>query len=373
MKDYTLLTRAEYFKTLAATARHASRGQRVLAAAMDINPFEPAVISLVESLQIAARQGANVHLIVDAHNFLQADNLLPGPLFYKHSLETLRGKFNATLQLLRGLETAGGSFHITNIPKRRLNPPSIGRSHIKGAVVGDQVFIGGCNFERPEHIDVMVAWRDKYAADVMEKWFRKMVQARRVRDGFGDVDTETRIDDTTELLLDAGVPGQSLIYDTALRLIDDAKEWLYITCQYFPGGPTAKHLAAAAKRGVEVEIVYSHPRSQGKDAPLHQLHQLSQHAKRLPRSFFSGKLDKQIAKLHAKILASEHEALVGSHNYVIQGVQFGTAEVALHGRDTALALALRSFIKDQITQASRAILHYNTDKTIKNGAEDSQL
>lgn len=369
MKDYTFLTRAEYFQALATAARQASHGQRVLVAAMDIDPFEPAVIDLVESLRAAARNGANVHLVVDAHNFLQADNLLPGPLFYKHSFSTLRGKFNATLQLLRELEADGGSFHITNTPKRRLNPSPIGRSHIKGAVVDDQVFIGGCNLEHPGYIDIMVAWHDKHAADVLEGWFRKMVQARRVRDGFGDVDTVARIDDTAELLLDAGVPGQSLIYDTALRLIDDAKEWIYITCQYFPGGPTAKHLAAAAKRGVEVEIVYSHPRSHGTAAPLHQLHQLSQHTRRLPRSFFSGKLDKRIAKLHAKVLANEHEALVGSHNYVIQGILFGTAEVALHSGDPAFALALCTFMKGQITQAT----HPATQQDIKNRAEISHL
>ena len=33
-------------------------------------------------------------------------------------------------------------------------------------------------------------------------------------------------------------------------------------------------------------------------------------------------------KLHAKVLVSERCAIIGSHNYVWQGVRFGTAEIA---------------------------------------------
>lgn len=350
MKYYTFLTRAKYFKTFADAARSAKPEERVLIAAMDIDPFEPAIIHVVHAMQTAARKGADVHLIVDAHNFLEADNSLPGPLFYKHSLDNLRGKFKATLALLGELEAAGGTFHITNVPKRLFNLHPFGRSHIKGGVVGNRVFIGGCNLESPQQTDIMVTWEDKLAADTLHLWFQKMVRERRVRDGFGDVDVELRLDDRTRLLLDVGVPRQSLIYDEALRVIDDAKEWIYLTCQYFPGGPTAKHLAAAQKRGVRIRIDYSNPSSHKPvDAALMYIHQFHQRTRGLPRNFFSGKLGKQMPKLHAKVLASEHEALVGSHNYVIQGVQFGTAEIALHSTDPIFVKDLCAFIQNQIT------------------------
>jgi phosphatidylserine/phosphatidylglycerophosphate/cardiolipin synthase-like enzyme len=169
------------------------------------------------------------------------------------------------------------------------------------------------------------------------------------------------------------VPHQSLIYDEALRLVDEAQEWLFITCQYFPGGPTAKHLAAAQKRGVQVEIAYNHPRYQGTLAPVHHLHQLTQHTRGLPRSFFSGRLNKHVSRLHAKVLASERGAMVGSHNYVIQGVNFGTAELALRSSDPIFALALRSFIKDQIAKATHTVIQPAVQQSIKNGAEVSHL
>lgn len=351
MKNYTFLTRREYFKTLTEAALKAKRGERVMAAAMSFDGLDPAIIDLVRAFQEAARNGANVRLIIDAHNFLEADNLMPGPLFYRQSLEKLRGKFHATLQLLRDLEAAGGAFSITNIPKRRFNPAPIGRSHIKGAIAGDRVFIGGCNLERPGQIDLMVTWEDETAANTLNAWMQRMVEGRRVRDGFGDVDVEAQLDDTTRLILDAGVPRQSLIYEEALRLIDDAREWVYMTCQFFPGGPTAAHLAAAQARGVRVHIDYSNPRSHGPAAALHRLHQLQQRTRRLPRDLFAGMLDSHMPKLHAKVLASEHEALVGSHNYVIQGVQFGTAEIALHSTDPAFIRDLCAFMQGQLASA----------------------
>jgi len=150
------------------------------------------------------------------------------------------------------------------------------------------------------------------------------------------------------------VRGQSLIYDEALNMIDSAKEWIYVTCQYFPGGPTAKHLAAAQKRGVRIQIDFSHPHTHNSAAAVHHMHQLAQRARGLPRNFFAGRLDKHVPKLHAKVLATEQGAMLGSHNYVVQGVQFGTAEIALQSFDPIFSNALCDFMKDQIRAAIHA-------------------
>lgn len=349
MANYTLLTRPEYFKTLAKQIKAAKRGERVLIATMHFDITEPLVADIAEALTAAARRGCHVTLLVDAINFLMDHRGIPGPLLVRHSITHLSGEYSQIHSMLERLHAAGGTYRITNMPKHRLRLPVTGRSHLKGAVIGDWVFIGGCNLNRPEQLDVMVSWQDKHTADTLEDWFNRIAESGQVREAFSDVDVEAKIDNSSRFLLDAGVPGQSLIYDEALRLIDDAKEWIYITCQYFPGGVTAQRLAAAQARGVRVEIDYSHPRSHGTAAAMQRLHQISQRARRLPRNFFTRQLGKTVPKLHAKVLASEREALIGSHNYISQGVRFGTAEIALHTTNKLLIAHVCSFVQKQLS------------------------
>ena len=353
MKNYTFLTNQDYFKTFAHAARRARPGERVMIAAMGFDPSEPLIHETVEALKAAAKNGADVVLLIDAIVFMLGQNGRLGPLFYG-SLQHARGHFKHIVQTLEEIQAAGGRFHITNMPAQRFAMPVAGRSHIKGAVVGDRIFIGGCNMERTRQIDAMVTWTDRRAADTLATWLTRIAEARRVRDAFGDVDTETAIDDNTSLILDAGVTRQSLIYEEALRLIDAAEKWLYVTCQYFPGGRTAQHLAMAQKRGVHVEIQYSHPRAHRKFASLQYAHQLVHRMHRLPRNFFAGRLDKTFPKLHAKVLISEKNAMIGSHNYVVQGVNLGTAELALRSSDPAFSEALRTFVADQLASTVKS-------------------
>lgn len=357
MKDYSFLSRTAYFETLARTVELAARGERVIVVTMGFDPTDPAVQRLVDVLCVAAHHRANVTLLIDAHNFLQGKHGKPGPLFYHGQLRSLGGQFAETADVLELINAAGGRYVITNLPRRRFNAPMVGRSHIKGAVVGNHAFIGGCNLEHSEQVDVMATWKSGFAAEKLSNWFLKIAEAGSARQALGDVDAEVALDDTSRLLIDAGVPRQSLIYDEALQLIDSAEEWIYITCQYFPGGPTARHLAAAQARGVRVEIDYSHPRSQGNGAILHYAHQVAQRTRRLPRNFFDGKQDKQTPKLHAKVLASERAAMLGSHNYVMQGVLFGTAELALKSFDPELSTRLRDFMKSQLAAFGRSAQH----------------
>ncbi len=350
MKNYTLLTRAQYFQGLIDGARAAKQGERIMITAMGFDPTEPTVAKIVDALGAAAKRGARVLFLVDAHDLIVSQKGSPGPLFYHRTLENLHGEFATIVAALQRIRRHGGRCVIINMPKRPFTPSVMGRSHIKAAVIGNRMFVGCCNLERPKQIDAMVSWEYTYAADTLADWFERIAEAGNVREAFNDVDTSVQLDATTALLLDAGVPKQSLIYEESLRLIDDARDWLYITCQYFPGGPTAKHLAEAQARGVQVRIDFSHPRSQGPTSTLHQLHQLAMHTRRLPRSFFTGRLDIRAPKLHAKVLASEKAAIVGSHNYVIQGVQFGTAELALYSTDPAFALAVQGHIKSQLSQ-----------------------
>jgi hypothetical protein len=67
-----------------------------------------------------------------------------------------------------------------------------------------------------------------------------------------------------------------------------------------------------------------------------------------PRELFAHQLPKDLKRLHAKLLASEHGAFVGSHNYVTHGVNFGTAEIAIRRYDPAFALGTLEVLKQHL-------------------------
>lgn len=348
MKHYEFLDRVEYFEQLTVLVRQSRRDERVIVASMSFVPDSPEITQLVIALAAAARRGANVTFIVDAIALLTVDHGWPIPSLSLNRVKMGKKPITVCHDALQTMQAAGVDCQVINMPTRRVGLIQQGRSHIKGAVIGDEVFVGGCNLDKPDQIDVMVHWHDASIADRLADWLMRITSSSQTREAFNDVDVEALLDPETSLLLDAGVPRQSIIYDEALTLIDRAEKWLYLTCQYFPGGETAKHLAAAEARGVELTIIFSHPRAHGRSAVLHHAHQLMQRGRRLPSTLFVGRLDKQLPKLHAKVLISERAALVGSHNYVVQGVNFGTAELALKSTNPEFGIKLRHFMEQQL-------------------------
>lgn len=352
-KSFTLYTRTEYFKELTRAITAAKKGERVVVATMALDPTTPLIRALIRALRAAAKRGAVVTVLIDAFNFLisnplKAGPLLPGPLFLHTRIPTnLPERQRNCYQAVESLRAAGATCCITNVPLHRLRVPQSGRSHIKAGIISNTVFVGGCNLSKPSELDVMIRLVDADMADTLSGWLERIAEAGSTRRAFQDVDAEVTLGGSKRLLLDAGVPDQSLIYEEAITLIDEAKEWIFMTCQYFPGGTTAKHLAAAQARGVAVDIVYSHPSVHGTQTPFHHLHQLRERVRHRAR-LFAGQLDRKMPNLHAKVLASERAAIVGSHNYVAQGVTLGTAELALHTTDPDLALELRKFIEAQL-------------------------
>jgi phosphatidylserine/phosphatidylglycerophosphate/cardiolipin synthase-like enzyme len=334
--DFTFYSRAEYFKDLAKRVTKLKPGDRVALATMTFRPDEPLVCDLVEALRAAAKRGVDVLLAVDAHNFLINDRQQLGPLFFHRNIpERMPKNFRTKLEALELLAAHGGHYTITNIPKRAFTSPFSGRSHIKFAIINNRVYIGCCNLSHAEQLDIMTAWIDQKTADWLYDFAKQMLSYDGTSFMQG-TDIEVAVDDKSVILVDAGVRKQSIIFENALKLIDGAEKELLITCQYFPGGVTAQHLLAAHRRGVKVTIMYSPPHVHGHEALAHHLH-IQRERLRLPKEFFVGQLPKSLPRLHAKVLASEKAVIIGSHNFVSQGVTFGTAEIALLRQDPAFA------------------------------------
>ncbi|MDB5182133.1 MAG: hypothetical protein JWP13_896 [Candidatus Saccharibacteria bacterium] len=332
-------THIEYRTELVSQIKSTKKGDRVLLMSMTFEPTEPEIAEIVEALTAAASRGVHVTLAVDAHSFLLNPYHLPGPLLGR---QTLPKRLNpiyrhklALLETIRAYPT--GHTEILNIPKRALNIPVSGRSHIKAAIINDQIFLGGCNLQAADWVDIMIGWRDKNFSDRLYKMLENIIHSKHTSRSMAGIDRCLNIDEVTNVYIDSGKKGRSLIFQEALELIDSAQEWLVITCQFFPNSITAQHLLRAINRGVKVEVIYAHPNQHGLIGGLGQHVSILREKARLPKALFKHALNRDDPKLHAKLLACDQGVMIGSHNYVKAGVILGTAEIALLAKDGQLA------------------------------------
>lgn len=338
--DFVLLSKREYLTDLLNRVPKLVRGDRLVVVTHDLDVRQPLIGHLMDTLAAACERGVSTTLLLDERTFPVLQSLP----FNSRGQRLIRH----TRQTLDMLQAAGAAYRVLNQSYGRLINQYAGRSHIKLAIVNDDIYIGGCNLSSPEYIDTMVRWRDVHTADHLYKLMLTMRANGNVRKACHDQDQTFVIDPYTTLLLDAGKPGQSFIYAEAIRLIDEAKEWIFLTCQFFPNSITAKHLALAYRRGVNVSVYFNHP---SKHRPGHNvlhhlvlLHERTRH----PAALFEQRLRKDMPFLHAKLLATEQAAMIGSHNYVTAGVNFGTAELTLYRRDHEFAHAVTQHLLHQL-------------------------
>lgn len=337
--EYTFMATREYFDQLVNDIDATTAGDRVLLAAMTLDPSVPTITRVTDAMGNAAMRGVQTTLEIDAHSFMVDENKRPGPLFYHTTLPLKLSGFHAELNdRLQQLRESGAEVAITNPPARRFMSPFAGRSHIKASIINDTVYLGGCNLATL-HLDEMVRWHDPQTANWLYDLLQERVNNPSSLSVFGTKDLHHTVDEATDIILDVGIKRQSAIYEQALKIIDDAEDWLVLSCQFFPNSTTAEHLRLAAKRGVRVMPVFNHY-SAHPSMHAHLQHAVTARERlRMPHSFFETELPKGQTYLHAKVLATEKEAMIGSHNYVPSGVNFGTAEIAMYSRNPQFSRA----------------------------------
>lgn len=347
--SFDFYDKSGYFAELTRCANNANKGDKLILMAMSYDANVPEVADMVEALSRAAARGANVQLIIDAMTFILDDKERVGPLFTRGKIipKRLTGSFRRTYETLEELRANGGQYFIINHPKHAFMWPYGGRSHIKLAIINDRLFIGGCNFDDTNYLDVMAVWQNQPTVDAITAILEKITAKGSVREALEDTDQTLVLGELMNIYIDCGVKRQSTILRQAHTIIDEAKESVIITCQYFPGEDTAKRLLAAHKRGVKVKIYYSHPSAHGQAFFVHHLYNLRERLG-VPASFFEDRLAKDIPKLHSKIIITESAAMIGSHNYVVAGVKYGTAEIALHNREPQFIATLQATVEDLV-------------------------
>jgi phosphatidylserine/phosphatidylglycerophosphate/cardiolipin synthase-like enzyme len=350
----TILNRTEYFEALARGIAKTKQGDRVALTAMVFDTQEPIIARIADGIAAAAARGVTAYLGIDAREFLtNEDTKFPGPLWYHRTLpDHLREPFRSHRDKLDKLTASGVHVAIINKPEHRFSLMQAGRSHIKAAVINNRLYVGGCNLEKPDFIDGMLSWQDHSSADWLFGRLRSVVETGRSRIAFHDTDERHVVDGKTEILLDAGKPGQSLILERTLQFLDQAKEWIFFTCQFVPHGVIADHLVQAKRRGVDVTVLFNHPSKHDTYEGLLQRGAKLHERLRLPADYFQGELPKATPFLHGKVLATEQGLVMGSHNFVYTGVRLGTAEMAVLSRDPILARRAADSIKQQIGQPS---------------------
>lgn len=340
MHTYTIFNADDYFKAVTSRIAKAAQGERVALITMVFEPSEQLVKDLLREVIAAAERGVRVHLVIDAHSFMLSPSDIPtGPMYWRRDILTAKRPrhFFDKVRLLESLRRAGGHYAIINQPTAWPTNPFAGRSHIKATVIGDEAYVGGCNLGHTGQIDYMVRLRHATAADWIYKLILHIATDKSAWRALEGQDCKLPLDGQTTLLVDAGVPGQSHIFQEALQCIDQAKQWLVITCQFLPNGVISQHLAQAHARGVRIYSIFNHPAKHSNLTPLAHYLIRGHEKRRYPPELFTGELPRSHQRLHAKLIATESLALIGSHNYVATGVRLGTAEIALLRREPSFA------------------------------------
>jgi phosphatidylserine/phosphatidylglycerophosphate/cardiolipin synthase-like enzyme len=315
---------------------------------MSYELHEQQIIELMNAVTESAKRGVNIIVQVDANSFLEDTQGRLGPLFWHGKLSEKMPKVWQTIyDSLNRLRDAGAEVVITNMPTHAFAGPMIGRSHIKTSVINDKVYIGGCNLS-DMHLDIMAAWQDADTADWLFELMKRRIENPKTLQAFGLQDLQHKVSDAAEIILDVGVKKQSAIYEEALRVIDRAQEWLVITCQFFPHSTTAQHLKQAHDRGVRVIPIFNHYKAHSLMSRPVQYGVRTRERLRMPASFFDTELAPDTRYLHAKLIATEREAIIGSHNYIPEGINFGTAEIALHNKTAAFSHAAVQLIVEEV-------------------------
>lgn len=312
-----IYTKGDYLARIISSLQRAQPGDRVLLATMDFDVNYKIYDQLLDALTRAAQRSVDVAFVVDAYTFLNSIILT----------SKARAKRQRNLRWIKALEAAGVHVTICNQPKLPITIPFMGRSHIKCFIINDVVYLGGCNFNNPLALDSMLEFQSKEAADWICAQFKMIAQTGSTQKAFNGQDLACVLPFGGKIIIDAGKRGQSTILDTAYQLIDTAKTNVTMTCQFFPGESTAHHLTQALLHKCHIMLYYSHPAAHGGSAFVQTIYNQLQRL-RFPKQLLSGRLKRQAPVLHAKMLCSEQSAMIGSHNYVWQGVKFGTTEIA---------------------------------------------
>jgi cardiolipin synthase len=214
-----------------------------------------------------------------------------------------------------------------------------GRSHSKWIVIDDSVYtFGGINLHSSlkSDADYMFAVHDARLAELLVREQAAIQNAEIMGTATISHSHHTAIG---EVLIDGGIPFDSIIYREAVRLVRSSSEVLMVT-QYCPTGRLAHALKQKKSR-----VYYNEPKTS--DLLTNILITVSKMLTDVPNLF------KRSTNIHAKFLIAtnadgQKTAITGSHNFISYGGILGTREIALMTTNPAIIQSLENFYQTNI-------------------------
>lgn len=290
---------------------------------------EAPINKLVDALCEAAKRGTTVEVAADIFTFgAMGGFLIPAHDRSKqfHNLKSMRKRLIASGAKFNWL----GKTHATIFT---------GRTHIKWCLVDDIVYsFGGINLYKSgiENNDYMFKTNNHKLAIKLIDEQRLLTVADQDEHSYRSYSFDCNIG---TVLIDGGIPGDSIIYRQACRLADQAKK-IVLVSQYCPSGRLNRSLKKASAK-----LYFNHfTHASGANKILIFFSMLLSGNKTLY---------KKSEYLHAKFMIFEmtdgHKiALTGSHNFSSAGVMGGTREVALQTEDESIIEQLENFWRKNI-------------------------
>lgn len=340
----------EYFARFTKDVSMAGKGDRISMSTLCFDPREDVVNTLAEEFLGALERKAKVQLAIDHFGFPLAHQfgmIAAGRLIDPEGLA-------ARQEVVQALRKAGADVTITNqdtLPFSFLFR-FLGRNHIKAAIVNNRVRAGGPNKFDAMRSDISVEFDDPVAAEMLHSLIGSLVQTGTTKAAFQGKDRRLKLPHG-ELLLDAGVPGQSVIMDEMLMLVDNAEESITSTAQYAPHGAFIRHTRAAEKRGVKLNMPCSVSNVQMERRVFGWMRTV--HGFIYSDDAAGYCIPEGLPELHGNILlidagiAGKQVAVTGSHNHSSIGVRGGNAEMSYRSSEPAFVAKVGEIALKQTT------------------------
>lgn len=321
-----LLSPQEYIADATRRITEARRRVRVIALTI---ADERETEALLDALTAAAERGVDVHVAADTFTYADA----AGRFVPKRYLTKRR---RSSMAMARELTDAGARFDWLG---QEGGLPWRGRTHTKFCVVDDTVYsFGGVNLDDQgaTNVDYMLRVTDHRLAEDLVRVYERTRHANSRVAGFRSAALKYGKD---HVLVDGGIPGDSIIYRRALKYARKAKR-IVLVSQYCPTGELGRVI-----RSKPHEMWFNPPRNA---STFNRILIAASMAATRYRTLY-----RKRQYLHAKVIvfylkSGKRVAITGSHNFVRGGVALGTREIALQTKSPQVIDQIEAFIEAQV-------------------------
>lgn len=226
-----LMPAEQYVSALISDIAAAKKRVNIVATTFRSNDERSAEV--MKKLESAARRGVPVSVCADAFTYMEPKE------FILRSPKRQPSRTVQALKLERQLKKAGVSFRWLG---QKTNILMMGRTHSKWSVVDDVVYAcGGVNMDHESltNIDYMFRFKNKALADMLSKEQYRIAHADK--QGGSTRNAVVPLDDRSTVLIDQGLPFNSVIYKHACALAEKATDVILVS-QYCPTGRLSRIL-----------------------------------------------------------------------------------------------------------------------------------